>query len=489
MERFWEGLDETVQAMQAEWGVPGVSLAIVKDDETVYARGFGEREHGKDGAVDAQSLFAIGSCTKAFTATAIAMLVQERKLAWDDPVTQYLPDFQLYDPLDTREIRVRDLLCHRSGLPTFAGDFMNYGSNYSSQEVLRRIRFIPPGFRLRAGYGYSNLMYLAAGMIIPAVAGVSWEAFVRQRLIEPLGMQRTLIGPRRLPKTDNVAQPHTFFKGELAQVPYANLEADMPAGAINSCAWDMSLWLRFQLSGGKAGDAHLIDPAILEETHTPHTLEPIEPDQRPLVPRRHFSTYGLGWNLSDYGGQLVVSHTGGVDGMLSMAGFLPEEGLGVVILTNRYPGSLYKALFYNILDAALGFHDRDWQAVYRAFDRKNEARQAEARQKLEEGRLKGTRPSLPLESYQGGYTNTIYGSLTVSLEDGRLMLRPGAHPHLYGPLEHWHLDTFYCPWSTPTYEDSFVRFSVGLDGQVESLRFKVAEFIDPLEYMFVREKE
>lgn len=486
MKNFWEDLSETVHSMQAAWGVPGLSVAIMKSDQIVYARGFGKRTHGETGAVDEHTIFAIGSCTKAFTATAIGLLVQEGKLSWDDPATQYLPDFQLFDPIATREISVRDLLCHRSGLATFSGDFMGYGSNYPRAEVLRRVRFIPPAFHLRGAFGYSNLMFMAAGQIIQRLSGLSWEDFIRTHLIEPLEMQRTTTGVSELAGMDNVAQPHALTGGKLVQVPYVKLDAHAASGGINSSVYDMALWLRFQLANGQSGNSQLVDPAILEETRLPHTLIPIEAEARRLVPRRHFSAYGLGWGLSDYGGRLIVSHTGGVDGMQSLAAFLPEEQFGLVILTNQLPSSLSAALFYHILDAALELPRTDWQTEFLAQDRKKAEAASAARRKLQASRLAGAQPSLPLSSYLGEYTDPIYGKLTVTMQDNQLVLHPEGHPHLKGPLEHWHANAFLCAWSSPTYEQSFVHFTIGMDGKASSLRFKVAEFIDPLEYVFER---
>jgi len=482
-------LDRRIEAMRQEWGTPALSLAVVKDDETIYARGFGERRAGLGEPVDEHTVFAVGSCTKPFTATAIAMLVQEGKLHWDDPVLKYLPDFQLYDPVATRELSVRDLLCHRCGLQTFSGDFMGYGSIYTPEELLRRVRYIPPAYRLRTNYGYANMMFLVAGMIIPVVSGLSWQQFIQQRLLDPLGMTRTTTGVQQLDGMDNVAMPHAFFKNQLTQAPYADLTSHAPAGAINSTASDMARWLRFNLANGMLGKTQLIDPAVLEEMRLMHTIVPLEPEARQLVPRRHFTVYGLGWRLSDYAGRLTLSHDGGVDGMLSTNGFLPEEGLGIVVLTNRLPSSLHSAVFFTLLDAMLGYDDCDWNQVFREFYNHANQKKEDARQKLSDERLKDTHPSLPLEAYAGSYQNAIYGFLTVELIGGALHLHPGAHPHISGKLEHWHLDTFYCPWSNPSYEDSFVAFQPGLDGRIASLRFKVAEFIDPLEYVFTKENE
>ncbi len=488
MQNFWENLDGLVPTLQKAWGVPGLGIAIVKDDETVYHRGFGVCAIGGTERIDEHTIFAVGSCTKAFTATAIGLLVQEDLLKWDDPVTKYLPRFQLYDAAATRELTVRDLLCHRCGLATFSGDFMGYGSAYEPEEALERARFIPPAFPLRSAYGYSNLMYTAAGLIIQELIGLSWGDFIQQRLLQPLGMQRTTTRVQDLEGMKNIAQPHASHGDQVIQLPYANLKAHAASGAINSTAWDMALWLRFQLADGSANGLQLVEPAILEETRTPHTLMKIDAENRKLIPRRHFSAYGLGWQLSDYAGRLVVQHTGGVDGMLSLAAFLPEEQLGVVILTNRLPGSFFQVLFMTILDSALGIEATDWQNAFIEQDRVKAARKTQLQEKLEKERIRGAQPGKDLNCYTGTYSNPIYGRATIELEGDRLVLLPGAHPSMKGPLEHWNADIFNCVWSNPVFEESFIQFSIGLDGMAETMRFKVAEFIDPLEYIFIREK-
>lgn len=488
MQESWEYLDEFIPKMQAAWGVPGLGIAIVQGDQTVYSRGFGVLAQGGESRTDAHSIFAIGSCTKAFTAAAVGILVQEGHLNWDDPVIQYLPDFQLFDPVATREITIRDLLCHRCGLATFSGDFMGYGSIYSPEEALARARFIPPAFHLRTAYGYSNIMFTAAGLVIEKVSGQAWAHFIQQRLLKPLGMERTTTSSLDLRGLQNVSQPHSSRGGQLFQVPYAHLKAHAASGAINASAWDMALWLRFQLADGLARGNQLVEPFILHEMRIPHTLMPIDKENRMLILNRHFLAYGLGWDLNDYAGRLVIHHTGGVDGMLSLAAFLPEEQFGVVILTNKLPGSLHQALFLEILDTSLGLAKTDWQAAFLGKEEKETERTSQLRIQLEKDRRKGSRPSLELESYTGVFENPIYGDMEVVLESSRLFLHPSAHPNMIGPLEHWHADTFCCVWSNPSYEESFVHFTVGLDGKADNLRFKVAEFIDPLEYSFARKK-
>lgn len=486
MDALLSKIDELVPALLADYGVPGAGIAVVKDDQAIYARGFGVREQDCPGLVDADTVFAIGSCTKAFTAAAVGMLVQAGQLSWDDPVTRYLPGFQLFDPVDTRAITVRDLLCHRAGLPTFGGDFMFYGSIYSDEEALERVRYIPPAFRLRTGYGYANLMYLAAGLVIQKVSGLRWDAFVRQRLLQPLGLQRTFTGAERLGGVENVAQPHQLYENRLEKIPHVVFHNGAAAGAILSSAADMAAWLRFQINGGRVGSEPLVDPVILEETRTPQVLIPIPPDMRALFPRRHFAAYGLGWRLSDYGGRLVASHSGGLDGMSALATFLPEERFGLVVLSNRIPHNLNTTVQMIVIDALMGFHDRDWRAVFLEDQRQAAERAAKARRKLEETRPAGTRPSLPLSAYTGTYANPIYGPLTVAEEGGQLVIHLSAHPHAAGPLAHWHTDTFFCRWTYSSLEESFIPFTIGLDGQVECLKIKVAEFVDPLEYEFRR---
>ena len=486
MDKVISRIDALVPTLQEEYGVPGVGIAMVKDGAVAYARGFGVLEQGGQNPVDENTLFAIGSCTKAFTATAVGLLVQEGKLGWDDLATRYLPYFQLFDPVDTRAVTVRDLLCHRAGLPTFGGDLIFYGSTYTDEEVLERVRLIPPAFRLRAGYGYANIMYLAAGLVIQKVSGMGWDDFVRTRLIEPLGMDRTLTRPELLPGVQNVAQPHQEYNKQLIKVPYIPFHSGAPAGSIVSSPADMAKWLLFQLGGGKVGETQLVAPSILQETRTPHALIPIPADARTLVPRRHFSAYGLGWTLEDYGGRLVCMHSGGVDGMQAWALFIPEEQFGLVILTNRIPQALTSTVNRVAIDALMGFHDRDWHAVIKEQSRKEDANAEKQWKELEAARLTDTSPSLPLAAYAGTYLSPIYGRAAITELGGQLQIHLDPHPQADSPLEHWHADTFFCRWTYPSLEESFIHFQIGLNGKVESLKFKVNDYVDPLEYAFRR---
>jgi CubicO group peptidase (beta-lactamase class C family) len=481
------GFDEYVTDAMNDWQVPGLAVAVVKDDSIVLAKGYGVRQIGKPEAVNEHTLFAIGSNTKAFTVTALGMLVQEGRLSWDDPVTKHLKGFQLYDPYVTREITVRDLLCHRSGYPRWGGDLVAYGSVYSREDLIYRIRFLKPSSSFRSKYGYCNWMFLVAGEIIPPVVGASWDDFVKQRIFDPLGMGRTNTSVEALEGLSNVARPHTIYDGGVTCITYRNDDNIGPAGSIISCVGDMAKWTRMQLAEGAFAGEQLLDVSIIRETRTPHTIIRIEPDSPRFRATKLFAAYGLGWFLQDYRGRLLMSHGGGIDGMLSMVAIIPEEKLGLVILTNYDQHSLHAALCYHILDAFLGETAEDWSALFKERFEQEQAQERVKKQKIESARVTGTRPSRELHDYSGTYENTLYGQARVEQDDGKLVLHLMAHPDSPGDLDHWHYDTFCCRWRDRYFGQSFVPFELDEMGRVRAFGVKVREdWIDPLEYRFER---
>ena len=485
-----QGLEAVIQEAMASWEIPGLAVGIVKDDELVFAQGLGEREIGTGQPVDENTVFAIGSNTKAFTATALGLLVQEGQLSWDDPVLKFLPGFQLSDPHVTREIKVRDLLCHRSGLPTWGGDLLSYGSTYTQDEILHRIRHIPLTLSFRSDYGYSNMMFSAAGKIVTAITHSSWAAFIQQRLFQPLNMTRSSTSINALANADNVAQPHEKIGGKIRAIPYRNLDNHHPAGAINSTVMDMLQWLRFKLNKGLVGEEQLLKAPILEETHKPHILNPMPPEMKKAMPATHFRAYGLGWALLDYRGHLVVSHGGGVDGMLSLTGLLPEINLGVVILTNKLPHFLTSALFYQIVNAYLDVPTHDWNQAWHELDQELKDKKDEKKKEFEANRVQGTNPALNLAEYAGTYTSLIYGQAQVTLEGEILSIHLSAHPAIRGELDHWHYDTFLCHWTDPVFDQSIIPFAIDRNGKVKSFKLSIRpDWIDPLEYVFERDRE
>ncbi|OLD64549.1 MAG: hypothetical protein AUI33_12175 [Ignavibacteria bacterium 13_1_40CM_2_61_4] len=463
-------LDRYVAQALRDFAAPGLALAIVKDDSVVYAKGYGVRELGKPAPVTERTLFAIGSTTKAFTAALLGMLVDEGKLRWDDPVTKYLPGFQLYDPWVTRELTVRDLLTHRSGLER--GDLLWWASPYDRAEVLRRIRFLKAKWSFRATYGYQNIMFLAAGQVAAAAAGggTSWDDLMRDRILRPLGMTATTTSVTTLPVAGDVATPYELIDGRMTAVAWRNIDNIGPAGAINSSAREMAQWMRLQLGHGLYRGQRLLSTATVDEMQASQIVVPRDTVRQRLYPSEHFLSYGLGWVLRDYRGRKVVEHNGAIDGMRAIVALVPEERLGVVVLTNFPRGLLNAGVAYRVIDAYLGAPPRDWSGLFLELTRRFEQRADSARQKRAADRARDTQPSLALERYTGVYADTMYGSITVVMEGGHLVLKFG--PNLTGDLEHWQHDTFRCVWRDRTAGDDFMTFTLDAQGRPAKLEYE-----------------
>jgi CubicO group peptidase (beta-lactamase class C family) len=458
------GLDQYVERAMKEWHVPGLAIAIVKDDSVVYSKGFGVREVGKPERVDSHTLFAIGSNTKAFTSAAVGIMVDRRKMRWDDKVASYLPDLQLYDLYVTRELTIRDALSHRSGLGR-QGDMLWYGSTYDRDEILRRVRFLEPNSSFRSQFGYSNIMFLAAGQSLAEAAGESWDDVIISEIFRPLGMTESNTSTDSLPGKADVATPHSMEAAGATPIPWRKLDNMAPAGSINSSVSDMTHWIRMQLDTGTYGGKPVISAKSLNETHSPQTI--IASPHDSLFPSQHFSSYGMGWVLQDYLGRELVWHNGGIDGMLSEVRLVPEAKLGFVILSNADGHNMNPAIAYRIIDAYLGAPSRDWSAIFLAQQKKGEAAQAAAERKMEAARAKNTKPSLPLERYAGTYADSMYGNATVELENGKLVVRYG--PTFEGDLEHWHYDTFRAVWRNKRLGKSLVTFALDARARVTEM--------------------
>jgi CubicO group peptidase (beta-lactamase class C family) len=469
------GVDAWVERALADWGVPGLALAVVKDDSIVYARGFGVRRLGERAPVTDRTLFAVGSTTKAFTAAALAMLVDSGKVAWDDPVTKYLSTFELHDPYVTRELTVRDLLTHRSGLAR--GDALWWATPYSRDEVLRRVRHLEPSWSFRSRYGYQNIMFLAAGQIVHAVTGQSWDDFVQLRIFAPLGMTASNTSVTALAETGDVATPHSPVDGRMQPVAWRNIDNIGPAGSINSSVRDMAQWIRLQLGEGVFNGRRLLFAATVREMHAAHMVIPVDTLSERLWPSTHFRAYGLGWALQDYRARKLVGHGGAIDGMRAHVTLVPEERLGVVVLSNGGEPSrlLTQAVVFRVIDAYLGGPTRDWGADLLALRRRLVARDSTERQERAAERVADTRPSLDLPRYAGTYRSDMYGDVTVTHENGGLVMRFG--PHFAGELRHWHFDTFEARWRDRTMGESLVTFGLSAEGKVGRLAWRnVGEF-------------
>ncbi|MGD8276651.1 MAG: serine hydrolase [Gemmatimonadota bacterium] len=467
-------LDAYIAKAQRDWPVPGLSVAIVKDGRIVLEKGYGVRDARGTDPVDENSLYAIASNSKAFTVAALAKQVDEGKLSWDDRVVDHLPWFRLYDDYVTQEMRVRDLLCHRSGLGTYSGDLLWYGTPYSAEEVIRRARYLPQAYPFRAGYGYTNLMFIAAGEVLREVTGQDWHPYIEANIFGPLGMTRSVTSTTELAQRDNVATPHKNEHGEVLPIEWYNWDAMGAAGGIISSVHDMSQWLIAQLGGGAKGDVRLFSEARQREMWTVQNPFAVSPGYQRRYPSTHFRGYGLGWSLADYRGHKVTSHGGGYDGMFSQVALVPEADLGIVVLTNAMTG-IAPAIVYRILDAFLGGEPRDWSAEGLATWTRDRAAFEARQDSAENHRVPNTTPSLPLDGYAGTYGGPMYGNATVSLEEGRLVLRLLPNPDLVADLEHLHYDTFVIHWRKDLawFGKGTANFVLDRDGHVERMRLYV----------------
>lgn len=466
-------LNQYIEDARIKWDIPAVAVGIIHNDTIVLLEGYGEREVGTGKTVDENTLFAVASNTKSFTATAMGMLVDEGKVKWDDYVTQYLPWFKLYDPYVTQNFTIRDLLTHKSGLTTFSGDLIWYGSSYSREEVVRRAAFLLPHHGFRTDFGYSNIMYLAAGLVIEQVSGMSWDAFIKERILDPLHMDRTNSSTLALNIEGNTAIPHSEVDGKVIAIPYLNWDNIAPAGSINSSVADMLKWIKLQLDNGKYQEKQMVSPAVLRELWTPQTIQSVSRFSEKIWPSTHFKSYGIGWGLMDYHGKKIISHSGGYDGMISYSAFVPEANLGFVILTNKN-SSLYYPLAYKILDAFLSTDEFDWSNYFFDLNQKNEEASIKERKKADSLRKAGTHPTLPLDKFCGTYQSEIYGDVEVEIQNGKLNLKFIPTPIFHAPLTHWEYNTFSLKFpDVPSLPEGKAAFIIGMGDKVEKLKIDV----------------
>ena len=456
--------------------VPGMAVAIVKDGKILVAKGYGVRKQGDPTPVDEFTLFGIGSNTKAFTTAALATLVDEGKLSWDDPVYQRLPGFVMYDPYVSHEMTIRDLLTHRSGMGLGEGDLLFWPhSTYTRDEIIYKLRFMKPQSSFRSKFDYDNLLYMTAGQIIPAVTSTSWDDYIRQRIFVPLGMTHSNVTNAHIKPGDNVAFPHSSLNnnGKLQVVPFEILDNAAPAGSINSCAADMAKWVQLQLNRGKFvdRDGHLFTEQRSKEMWTPQTILPTGNPPPPLAGlKSNFADYALGWGLRDYHGRKLVGHTGGLSGFVSRVMLVPEENLGVVILTNAEEGGAFDSILYHVLDYYFHLPPTDWISAFKSVKDMEEKNAAEEMKKAETTRAVDSKPSLPLERYAGVYTDAWYGPITIKYENGTLTISFDHTPTMVSELQHWQYDTFKAHWRVRTIEDAFVTFALNPDGSIDSAR-------------------
>ena len=485
-----EVLDGYIENARSEWGIPGVAVAIVKDNTVIYCKGFGYQNiNDQSKSVDENTIFNIASNTKAFTTASIGMLVQEGKLSWDSKVHDLMPEFELYDPEVTRKVTIRDLLCHRCGLGLWAGDLTWWYSNYDRAEVIRRLRYLEPVTEFRSSYIYTNMMFLVAGELIPKVTDKSWDRFIVDRIFTPLEMTRSLTSSKQLKLYDNVASPHADYTGELVAIDYLDNDNCAPAGSINSCVSDMAKWLKMHLNDGVYdGGKQLLNESIIKEMRKPHNLIVLSDSYRTINPDSHLSAYGLGLRVIDYHGKLVVGHTGELDGMSSYLGYIPEEKIGVVILTNMEGHNLHASLPLFIFDTLMENPFKDWSHLFYERYTQNIHRQEKRKAERLANKPKDTKPTLDLWQYTGTFTSKVYGNATVSMENGKLQMQLSAHPDIIGTIEHYYYDTFLVKWSHKPWKESFAYFRLNGHGKITKFLMSVRpDWMDTLEYEFIKD--
>jgi CubicO group peptidase (beta-lactamase class C family) len=482
-------LDDYILRAMKTFDVPGVGVAVVKDGEVVFAKGYGVRKLGEAASVDSHTLFGIGSNTKAFTTASLGVLVDEGKLSWDDRVVDRLPGFQMYDPYVTHEMTIRDLLTHRSGLGLGAGDLLFFPpSTYTREDILAKLRFIKPESSFRSKYAYDNLLYMVAGQIIPVVTGKQWQDFIKERIFGPIGMSDSNTSVAEFKPSGDVAAPHSEVEGKLQPIPAAQIDNTAPAGAINSSASDMAKWMIVQLGGGKlpGGDNRLFSQRVAREMWSAQTVLPVgDPPPALAALKTNFAAYGLGWLLREYRGYKQVGHDGGLPGYVSRVALIPDLKLGVVVLTNQESIGLLGAVSYRILDSYLGAPSMDWVKTIHDIQNMQKAGAADIEKSQNSARNPNSKPSLPLDKYAGKYADAWYGDIAFSMEQNGLVMRFSHSPALTGDLEHWQYDTFKARWRDRSLAaDAFVTFALNPDGSINQVKMVPVSPLTDFSYDF-----
>jgi CubicO group peptidase (beta-lactamase class C family) len=456
------GFDQVATDAMKKFDVPGMAIAIVKGKQIVYSRGFGYRDVEKQLPATPDTLFAIGSSTKAFTTFVLGTLVDEGKIEWEKPVRNYIPWFKLYDASASEHITPRDLVTHRSGLPRH--DLVWY-NNYDATRkwLVERLAYLEPTADLRTQFQYNNLMFLTAGYLSEVVTGKTWEQNVRDRILDPLGMQRTTFSVLEMQKDSDFSQPYQKKDDRVVKMPFRQITNIGPAGAINSSVNEMSRWVVVHLNGGKYEGKELAKASTVDDMHTSHMTTGETNEHSEISP----ADYGMGWFVQAYRGHQWVQHGGNIDGFSAMVALFPQDGVGIVVLTNLNATPLGSLLVQTAMDRLLGLKPIDWIGVAAAKRAKGEEATKEGAKKKEVTRMQGTHPAHNLEDYAGDYENLGYGVLKVSAHEGHL---EAVFNGINTPLEHWHYETFSgLKTDDASFEDMKYTFQTDSRGYVSAL--------------------
>jgi CubicO group peptidase (beta-lactamase class C family) len=486
--------EQRVEAARRQIGVPGMAIAIVENDQVTFARGFGVKALGKPDPVDADTIFPTGSTGKAVTVADLAVLVDEGRIGWDDKVIDRLPGFQMYDPWVTREMTIRDLLVHRSGLGLGEGDLMFVPrTNLSRAESVRRLRYLKPATSFRSGFAYDNVLYMVAGQLIESVTGETWEKFTAGHVLKTAGMLHSTSDEEARFANANRAQPHARMNGGMRGVGDQELLNEReelgrnaaPAGGLAVSANDMARWLQIQLDGGRlpGGSARLFSEAAHVQMWRPMVLQPIPQLPEALKPiQPMFNTYALGWDVTDYRGAKLIWHGGAVFGFLTAVVLLPDKHVGFSIEINSEDGEIIRGLMYELLDHYLGLPRTDWVARFRA-EKQRRVSEALSALKAQAAKRSDVGPSLALARYAGTYTDPWYGNIEVTTAGDKLRIDFKSTPRMAGVLEHWQYDTFITRFEDDkSIEPAYVTFGLDADGKVDRITMKAASPLADFSY-------
>jgi CubicO group peptidase (beta-lactamase class C family) len=453
-----KGFDEFVQERMKEWNVPGTAVAIICKGEVIFAKGFGYRDESGKLPVTAQTLFAIGSCTKAFTSASVCILVDQGKIGMDKPVIDYIPDFRMYDDYVTLNMTPRDLMTHRSGLPRH--DLVWYGSDLSRQQLFDRLRYLEPSKPFRTVFQYQNLMFMTAGYLVEQVSGVLWEQFVKENIFTPLEMKSTNFSVNESQQSTDYSKPYDeTMEGKIKEIPFRKIDAMGPAGSINSNITDMSNWVIMQLNNGKFKDKQAISESSIKEMHTPFMVVPSAPNKDV-----YYTSYGLGWFITSYRGHIRVEHGGNIDGFSADVCLMPDDSVGLVVLTNMNNTQLTSVIRNDIIDRMLDMTEIDWNSKLLADRKLMLEGMKKSKEAVEDNPGKDSEPSHPLKDYTGKFEHPAYGIMEIILTDDGLK---ASFHGLESPLKHYSYDNFEA--SKDEFQKLKIRFETNLKGTIDKI--------------------
>ncbi len=461
-------IEKSIQESMTVWKTPGVAVAIVKDGKIVFLKSYGIQEIDSKKHVDNQTLFSIGSLTKAFTTTALAILVDEKKIQWDDPVIKHLPSFYLFNPYVTQNVTICDLLSHRTGLASHDGDLLWTGQPYSRKEIVIRSRYLIPTFGFRSTYAYQNVLYVTAGEIIEAVSGLTWDEFIKTRIFDPLKMQCSFSFLKSQGEKENISTPHSEGEGSIQKINWDSVESFGAAGSIVSCISDMAKWLTLQLELAKGMDTAIVRHEAIKELFSPQINVNVDPILKKLYPESNFVSYGLGWFLHDYHGKKMIQHDGLINGMSAFLLMMPQEDFGIVVLSNLKDSLLPHSVSYKMMDNVLNQSKHNWDLELRETILQLQKKGKNEETKLLSNRIKNTSPSHPTSDYIGKYQDQLYGAVVIwgtNKDSLKAKVISGT-----GHLEHWHYDTFRFIPADKTLSKPFITFYFDPNGQVDYLK-------------------